>query len=51
MVCKIWGPGHSEYERFDNQDEMLNHYKKYYGENVNLDTIIKMIDFSLKRKL
>ena len=33
--------------RFNNQQEMLQHYKELYGEKVSLDTIVKMIEFKL----
>jgi len=36
--------GHESYE---NQEEMLNTYKKYYGDKVTLDTIVKIIHFKL----
>lgn len=38
------------HEKFKNQEDMLNHYKKYYGDKVNLNTIVKIIKFSLKNK-
>ena len=38
--------GHEKYESIE---EMLGHYKKYYGEKVNLDTKVKIIDFRILR--
>ena len=38
--------GHEKYESIE---EMLGHYKKYYGEKVNLDTKVKIINFRLLR--
>lgn len=35
------------HEGYKDQDDMLNHYKWYYGEKVSLDTLIKMVDFKL----
>ena len=35
------------HEKYNDQEDMLNHYKGYYGDKVNLDTIVKMIDFKL----
>lgn len=35
------------HEKYQNQEDMLQHYKGYYGDKVNLDTIIKMIKFKL----
>lgn len=37
--------GHDE--RYNSQEEMLQHYKGYYGDKVNLDTIIKIVSFEL----
>ena len=36
--------GHEEYE---NQEKMLNNLKNYYGDKVNLDTVVKIIKFEL----
>lgn len=36
-------------ENFKNKDEMINHFKKFYGEGVNRNTIIKVVNFSLKK--
>lgn len=35
------------HEKFKDQDDMLSHYREYYGERVNLDTIVKIIKFRL----
>jgi len=35
------------HEGYKDQEDMLNHYKGYYGDTVSLDTPIKMIDFKL----
>lgn len=35
------------HEKYKNQDEMIQRNKKYYGDKVNLDTIVKMIKFRL----
>jgi len=35
------------HEKYKNQDDMLEHYRKYYGDKVNLDIIVKMIKFEL----
>ena len=35
------------HEKYKDQDDMLNHYKGYYGDGVSLETSIKMIDFEL----
>jgi hypothetical protein len=37
--------GHSKYK---DQEDMLNHYRVYYGEKVTLETPIKLISFKLK---
>lgn len=35
------------HERYASKEEMLGHYRGYYGEKVDRDTIIKMIDFKI----
>lgn len=35
------------HEKFANQEEMLETYKKYYGEKVDWDTSVKIIEFKL----
>ena len=32
---------------YKNLEDMLSHYKNYYGDKVTLDTVVKMIDFEL----
>lgn len=34
-------------EKFESEEKMYETYRKYYGEKVNPDTIVKMIDFEL----
>lgn len=34
-------------EKYKDQEDMLNHYKSYYGDKVTLDTVVKMVDFKL----
>ncbi len=35
------------HEGYKDQEDMLNHYKRYYGDKVSLDTPLKMVDFEL----
>ncbi len=35
------------HEAFENEEEMYRIYKSYYGENVNKETIVKIIRFRL----
>lgn len=35
------------HEKFASQDEMLKMFQKYYGDEVNLDTIVKIVQFKL----
>lgn len=35
------------HEKYKDQDDMLRHYRKYYGDRVNLNTMVKMIKFDL----
>lgn len=37
----------SRHEKYPSSDEMLKAYQGYYGDRVNWDTVIKMIDFKL----
>jgi len=42
----------SDYEghkKYGSQEEMLEHYRNYYGDKVDLDTEIKIIRFKLVR--
>lgn len=34
-------------DKFENEEKMYETYRKYYGEKVNPDTLVKMIDFEL----
>jgi hypothetical protein len=35
------------HETYESPDEMLKHYKGYYGDRVTLETSIKIIEFKL----
>jgi len=35
------------HEKFRNREEMLETYRKYYGKQVNNDTVVKIIEFQL----
>lgn len=35
------------HEKYESEEKMYETYRKYYGEKVNPDTIVKMIDFEL----
>src|SRR3989344_3929146 len=35
------------HEKWDNKDEMLESLNKYYGDKVNLDTMVKVIKLKL----
>jgi hypothetical protein len=35
------------HEKFESEEKMYEVYKSYYGDKVNPDTIIKMVDFKL----
>jgi len=35
------------HEKYQNQNDMLEHYRKYYGDRVNLDTMVKVVKFKL----
>ncbi len=35
------------HERFESKEKMFDVYKSYYGNSVNRDTIVKIVDFKL----
>ena len=35
------------HEKYKNQDDMLKHYRKYYGDKVNLEIMVKIIGLKL----
>lgn len=35
------------HERYASQEEMLKHYRNYYGNKVNLDSVVKIIKFRI----
>jgi len=35
------------HERYQTQNDMVEHFRKYYGDKVNLNTIVKIVDFEL----
>ena len=37
------------HEKYQSNEEMLEQYKKYYGEKVDMDTVVKIMDFKLLR--
>ncbi|QQG46261.1 MAG: ASCH domain-containing protein [Candidatus Niyogibacteria bacterium] len=37
------------HEKYQSNEEMLEHYKKYYEEKVDMNTEVKIIDFKLLR--
>jgi hypothetical protein len=37
------------HEKFGSRKEMLETYRKYYGDKVDLDTVVKIIEFKLLR--
>lgn len=39
------------HEKFKNDEEMFETYKKYYGDKVNLDSEVKIIYFDFKPKV
>ncbi len=43
----ITEPDFKGHETFPSRDEMLATYRGYYGDKVNWDTVVKMVDFKL----
>jgi len=35
------------HEKYENREAMFAEYKKYYGDRVNEETVVKMIEFNL----
>lgn len=44
---QIEGEDLKGHEKFGSKEEMLKMFKKYYGEKVNYDTPVKIIEFKL----
>ncbi len=38
------------HEKFESDEKMYETYRKYYGDKVTPDTIVKMVDFKLTRE-
>jgi hypothetical protein len=36
------------HEKYESEEKMYETYRKYYGDKVTSDTVVKMIDFELK---
>lgn len=36
------------HEKYESEEKMYETYKKYYGDKVTPDTVVKMIDFKIK---
>lgn len=37
------------HEKFESKDKMIETYRKYYGDKVDWDTVVKIIEFKLLR--
>lgn len=56
ILTKVWEKKMSEldkvdfdgHEKFSNEAEMYETYRKYYGDRVGSDTVVKIIRFRLK---
>jgi hypothetical protein len=35
------------HEKYESEEKMYENYRKYYGDKVTPDTVVKMIDFKL----
>lgn len=44
---ELEGADFDGHEKYKDQEDILNHYKGYYGDKVTIDTAVKMIDFKL----
>lgn len=44
---EISEPDFLGHERFADTTEMLKHYREYYGEQVNMETMMKVVEFKL----
>lgn len=38
------------HERYESEEAMYKHYREYYGDRVNQDTVVKMITFEVTEK-
>lgn len=46
-LCEITETDFEGHETYKNHDEMLQSYKNYYGDRVNLDTSVKIVAFEI----
>ncbi|MDO8555416.1 MAG: NYN domain-containing protein [bacterium] len=37
------------HEKFENEEDMLNRYRKYYGNEVTMESMVKIINFDIRR--
>ncbi len=37
------------HEKFENQEDMINQFKKYYGDKVSKESVVKIIKFNLEK--
>jgi len=35
------------HKKYENQEEMINGFREFYGDRVNLNTIVKIIEFKI----
>ncbi len=45
---EIQDTDYNGHEKFENKEEMIDNYKKYYGDKVSMETIVKMVEFKMK---
>lgn len=55
VTCKKLGEIHDAdfvegHERYKNQQDMVEHYRSYYGPSVNIDSDVKIISFKLEKE-
>lgn len=44
---QVNGTDFNGHEKYKNQADMFEHYKKYYGDKMDLGTMVKMVKFKL----
>jgi hypothetical protein len=48
-ICKIAQRDFDGHEKFDSIEEIIKNFRKYYGDGVDENSMIKVIHFSFKK--
>ena len=48
-ICKMTQRDFDGHEKFDSIEEIIKNFRKYYGDGVDENSMIKVIHFSFKK--